>query len=82
MPRDDSPTPPSTKPKLVSYDEFRTGLTFAEVRQMLWVASDNPEDWRYKRRHTVLGYWRQLKQKMYDDYCERYHRLCDHGERE
>jgi hypothetical protein len=49
-----------------SYDDFRTGLTFAEVVQMLKVDSEDPKDWRYKRRHTVLGFWRMIKQGMYD----------------
>lgn len=45
----------------IDYDDFRTGLTFAEVRQMLWVHSDDPRDWRYKRRRTVLGLWHSIK---------------------
>jgi hypothetical protein len=54
----------------VTYDEFRTGLTFAEVRRMLWVGSDDPRDWRYKRRHTVLGFWHQLKLQLWAQYRE------------
>jgi hypothetical protein len=49
-----------------AYDDFRTGLTFKEVRQMMWVASEDSKDWRYKRRHTILGFWRMIKQDMYN----------------
>jgi len=48
-----------------NYSDFRTGLDFATVRQMLWVHNDDPKTWRYKRRRTVLGFWRQLKQQLY-----------------
>lgn len=47
------------------YRAFRTGLTFAEVRRMLWSPSTDPRDWRYKRRGSVLGLWRQIKQEMW-----------------
>lgn len=51
--------------RIPTYEEFRTQLTFAQVRQMLWVQSSDPKDWRYKRRNTVLGLWRQIKREMY-----------------
>lgn len=38
---------------------------------MLWSPSDNPKDWRYKRRRTVLGFWHQLKKEMYEQYLDR-----------
>ena len=38
---------------------------------MLWVGSDNPADWRYKRSRTVLGFWHQLKQQLYAQYLDR-----------
>ena len=50
--------------------DFRTGLSFREVRQMLWVNSDDPRDWRYKRRGTVLGLWHELKQQMWAQYLD------------
>jgi hypothetical protein len=56
--------------RLVPYDEFRTGLTFAEVRRMLWSASDDPRDWRYKSRGVVLGTWHELKQQLYARYVD------------
>lgn len=52
----------------LTYEQFRTGLTFREVRRMLWVHSDDPRDWKYKRRRTVLGFWRQLKLQLWAQY--------------
>lgn len=52
-----------------TYEAFRTGLTFGQVRQMLWVQSSDPKDWRHKRRNTVLGLWRQIKLEMWREYC-------------
>jgi hypothetical protein len=43
------------------YDRFRTGLTYNDVRQMLWSSNDDSSTWRHKRRGTVLGFWHQLK---------------------
>lgn len=55
----------------ITFEQFRTGLTFADVRQMLWVNSEDTADFKHKRRGTVLGYWRQLKLQMWDEFCER-----------
>ncbi len=45
------------------YDDFKTGFSFKEVRQMLrgrnWIT-----------RHTVLGKWHEIKLKMYDEYLQ------------
>ena len=57
----------------LAYADFRTGLTYQEVHAELWVASDDPSQWKYKRRHTVLGRWRMIKQTMWEEhlnYCE------------
>jgi hypothetical protein len=62
---------PSEPTVLVEYDDFRTGLTFGEVRRMLWSSNPDPTTWKYKRRHTVLGVWRSLKLAMYDEYLAR-----------
>lgn len=59
------------------YDDFRTGLTFADVRQMLWSYDPDPSTWRHKRRHTVLGLWRQIKREMYDEFLRQWeNRQC------
>lgn len=63
-------TMPAPAATVVTYDEFRTGLSFREVRQMLWVNNDDPKTWRYKRRHTVLGFWHQLKQQLWSQYLD------------
>lgn len=55
-----------TVPEPIPYDNFRTGFTFRDVYEML-----SGRKWR--RRHGVLGYWRQLKLAMYADY------LATHG---
>jgi hypothetical protein len=49
-------------------------MTFAEVRRMLWDQEDpnRPGWWRQKRRHSVLGYARELKIHAWDvmhGYC-------------
>lgn len=70
------PIPPGWKPRPrapdtcrcgVTYAEFRTHLTFADVREMMWVADDDFEkarvEGRLRRRSrgNVLGYWHELK---------------------
>lgn len=52
------------------YRDLRTDLTFAEVRQMLWVNSDDPKQWKHKRRNTVLGLWHQIKMGMWYNHLE------------
>lgn len=53
------------------YSKFRTGLTYKDIYEMLWSNSPDPRHWRYKRRHTILGKWCQLKQEMWEEhiYC-------------
>ena len=48
----------------MTYDAFRTGLTYRDVYYMLWTR-------KYKRRHTVLGFWYQIKQEMWREYLNR-----------
>lgn len=52
----------------LQYDAFRTGLTFRDVFALLWSGSDDPKTWRYKRRHTVLGLWHQIKLEMWNEH--------------
>lgn len=46
-----------------TYEQHRTGLTFRDVRRLMINQEDpnRPGWWRQKRRHCVLGYWRELK---------------------
>lgn len=45
----------------ISYQDFRTGLTFAVVRAMMFTGSSDVSQWRQKGRHSVLGFWHELK---------------------
>lgn len=54
---------------MIPYDQFRTGFTFKDIRQMLWSYSENPADWpKGVSRHTVLGKWHEIKLDMYERY--------------
>lgn len=55
----------------ITYAQFRTGLTFADARAMLWSGSDDATQWRYKRRGAVLGLMHELKQAMWVEFCAR-----------
>jgi len=55
------------------YDDLRTGLTYQEVYQMYWMYSSDPRDWKYKRRHTILGKWHQIKLEMWEEHI----RACE-----
>lgn len=58
------------------YGHMRTGLTYGQVYEMLKSYSDDPCEWRYKRRGTVLGKWHQIKQEYWAWHlaeCERQH---------
>jgi predicted dehydrogenase len=59
----------------VTYEAFRLGMTFAEVRRMMWnhVDPNRPGWWRQKRRHCVLGFMRELK--IHSFYAT--HRYCE-----
>ena len=52
---------------LPGFDQLKTGLTFGEVRQMLWSADPDPSTWRRKSRGCVLGLWHRLKLEMYQE---------------
>jgi hypothetical protein len=52
---------------------MRTGETYQSIYEMLWSGSDDPETWVYKRRHTILGKWREIKLGMWGEHlyvCE------------
>lgn len=50
------------------YTRLRTGLCFADVVRLLWSPSDDATTWRYKRRNTVLGRWRQEKLRLWAEH--------------
>ena len=58
-----------------TYEDFRRGMSFAEVRRMLWDQEDpsRPGWFRQKRRRCVLGQMREMKLHAWDmvhGYCE------------
>jgi len=52
----------------LTYERFRTGLRFADIVNMLWVDDQDSTRWRQKRRHSVLGFWRETKLRMWDEH--------------
>jgi hypothetical protein len=55
----------------VRYREFRTGLTFADVRRMLQAeqrAKAESGERMYVTRKTVLGRWHSLKKQAWNHY--------------
>lgn len=59
----------------VPYDKFRTGLTFADVREMLKREQDaayRSGQYMFVSRATVLGRMHQLKREQYARYLAAY----------
>jgi hypothetical protein len=56
------------KHDLPGFDAFRTGLTFEDVRLMLRHSEKHRDRHTspHDRRHTVLGYWHELKLQLYE----------------
>ena len=52
---------------LPGYDEFRTGLTYKDVYEMLRVSERHTQ----KRRGSVLGFWHELKLQFYEQSVDR-----------
>ncbi len=53
------------------YRDLRTGLSYNEVFELLMDYSEDSADWSYKRRHTVLGKWHQIKREQWDYHINR-----------
>jgi len=56
---------------VLSYKEFRTGLSFKDVRRILKKESERKlkhNEYMFITRHTVLGRWHQIKKQMYKEY--------------
>jgi hypothetical protein len=56
----------------IKYRDFRctTYTTFQEVKDSLWVDSEDSDDWKYKRKGTVLGRWHMAKQHEWEEHIE------------
>lgn len=55
----------------IEYEDFRTGLTFADVRELLRYEQDRKYksgEYMFVSRSTVLGRWYQIKQEMWEQY--------------
>ena len=54
----------------IEYHQFKTGFTFADIYDMFWTPNPDPNQWRYKRRNTILGKWREIKLSMWERHLE------------
>lgn len=62
----------------LKYRDLRTGHTYESVWLCLSDNSDDPADWRYKRRGTVLGHWHQLKQEAWRKHLSECEQQAEH----
>lgn len=72
----ENPDPPPCSTCGLKYGDFRTGMDFQAVKDMLWTGDEDPDKWRHKRRNTVLGLWFQIKRSMWQDHVE----MCEDPE--
>lgn len=66
---------PSTLGELIPYEDFRTGLSFDQVRQILAAEARRKYEagqYMFVSRSTVLGRWNELKRAMYQEYVNAY----------
>ncbi len=49
------------------YDQFRTGLSFIEIWEMLKIEQREGKR-RHVTRHTILGKWHEIKLRMFADF--------------
>jgi len=47
------------------YADFKTGLTYQDIYDLRWREDADSSTWLYKRRHTILGSWREIKQALW-----------------
>ena len=52
----------------IPYERFTTGYTYREVSDMIWYQDTWHAAHHTRRRHAVLGKWKEIKQEMYDRY--------------
>lgn len=53
------------------YEDFRTGLTFRDVREMLKIEAQQKYErgeYMFVTRATVLGRWHELKLEMFEHF--------------
>jgi len=66
----ENPDPPPCPVCGLEYRDLDTGLDYQAVFDLLWVADNDPQLWRHKGRHSVLGLWHEIKQSMWADHVE------------
>ena len=54
----------------IHYNDFKTGFTFTDIANFLWVHDEDSTKWGNRTRHTVLGHWRQIKLEMWDKHVD------------
>jgi hypothetical protein len=54
----------------LTYGVMRTGFSYYDIWTMLMDHSEDPADWKYKRRGTVLGMWHQTKKEMWERHLD------------
>lgn len=54
----------------LNYDDMRTGYTYRDIFEMFWSGNEDPSTWRNKRRHTILGRWREIKLAQWSEHLE------------
>lgn len=54
----------------LTYRRLKTGLRYYDVFTLLMDYSTDRDEWKYKRRHTVLGKWHEIKQSQWKYHCE------------
>lgn len=54
----------------LTYDKLRTGETYQSIYLMFWSGNEDSSTWVNKRRHTILGRWRQVKLSMWEEHIE------------
>jgi hypothetical protein len=54
------------------YKDFRCTMftSFQEVKDSLWHESNDPKEWRYKRKRTVLGVWHMAKRLEWEGHLK------------
>lgn len=55
----------------IEYRDFKTGMTFNEIRQMLKAEAKRKYQkgqYMFITRHTVLGRWHQLKKELWKNF--------------
>lgn len=54
----------------LAYDEFRTGMTFTEVRATINIRHYGCDDWVFIHRNMVLRKWCTIKKSLWEYHLE------------